>query len=53
MSTAPKTRRMPSGPPSGWELLASRHVLQSMDGKARWVDNVIVKRWFLSLKRSA
>ena len=31
-------------------LLASRHVLQSMDGKARWVDNVIVERWFRSLK---
>ena len=31
-------------------LLASRHVLQSMDGKARWVDNVIVGRWFRSLK---
>jgi putative transposase len=31
-------------------LLAGRHVLQSMDGKARWVDNVIVERWFRSLK---
>lgn len=31
-------------------LLASNHVLQSMDGKARWVDNVIVERWFRSLK---
>ena len=31
-------------------LLASSHVLQSMDGKARWVDNVIVERWFRSLK---
>ena len=31
-------------------LLASRHVLQSMDGKSRWVDNVIVERWFRSLK---
>lgn len=26
------------------------HVLQSMDGKARWADNVIVERWFRSLK---
>lgn len=31
-------------------LLASNHVLQGMDGKARWVDNVIVERWFRSLK---
>lgn len=23
---------------------------QSMDGKARWVDNVIAERWFRSLK---
>ncbi|MBQ7991126.1 MAG: IS3 family transposase [Oscillospiraceae bacterium] len=25
-------------------------VRQSMDGKARWVDNVIIERWFRSLK---
>ena len=31
-------------------LLAGSRVLQSMDGKARWVDNVIVERWFRSLK---
>ena len=31
-------------------LLASNHVLQSMDGRARWVDNVIVERWLGSLK---
>lgn len=31
-------------------LLASRCVRQSMDGKARRVDNVIVERWFRSLK---
>lgn len=31
-------------------LLASRCVRQSMDGKARWIDNVIVERWFRSLK---
>ena len=24
--------------------------MQSMDGKARWVDNVIIERWFRSLK---
>lgn len=29
---------------------ASSHMLQNMDGKARWVDNVIAKRWFRSLK---
>jgi len=32
------------------ELLASNHVAQSMDGKARWVDNVIIERWFRTLK---
>ena len=32
------------------KLLESRHVMQSMDGKARWVDNVVVERWFRSLK---
>jgi putative transposase len=31
-------------------LLKDRGVRQSMDGKARWVDNVIVERWFRSLK---
>ena len=31
-------------------LLAGRHVLQSMGGKARRVDNVVVERWFRSLK---
>jgi putative transposase len=25
-------------------------VRQSMDGKARWVDNVVIERWFRSLK---
>ena len=32
------------------QLLKDAHVLQSMDGKARWVDNVIAERWFRSLK---
>ena len=32
------------------QLLEDAHVLQSMDGKARWVDNVIVEHWFRSLK---
>ena len=31
-------------------LLKERHIRQSMDGKARWVDNVIIERWFRSLK---
>jgi putative transposase len=32
-------------------LLKELGVRQSMDGKARWVDNVIIERWFRSLKR--
>ena len=32
------------------EFLKSRGIRQSMDGKARWVDNVIIERWFRSLK---
>jgi putative transposase len=31
-------------------MLASYGICQSMDGKARWVDNVIIERWFRSLK---
>ena len=31
-------------------LLKERKIRQSMDGKARWVDNVIIERWFRSLK---
>ena len=31
-------------------LLKSHGIEQSMDGKARWVDNVIIERWFRSLK---
>ena len=30
--------------------LAGLGIRQSMDGKARWVDNVIIERWFRSLK---
>lgn len=33
------------------EYLRSRSIRQSMDGKARWVDNVIIERWFRSLKQ--
>ena len=31
-------------------LLKEHKIRQSMDGKARWVDNVIIERWFRSLK---
>jgi putative transposase len=31
-------------------LVKSKGITQSMDGKARWVDNVIIERWFRSLK---
>lgn len=30
--------------------LKEQRIRQSMDGKARWVDNVIIERWFRSLK---
>ena len=33
------------------EFLKSLGIRQSMDGKARWVDNVIIERWFRSLKQ--
>ncbi len=32
------------------QLLLGYGIRQSMDGKARWVDNVIIERWFRSLK---
>ena len=42
------------GPQFGSEayinLLRTYGIRQSMDGKARWVDNVIIERWFRSLK---
>ena len=31
-------------------FLKKHSIRQSMDGKARWVDNVIIERWFRSLK---
>ena len=31
-------------------LLAGLGIRQSMDGKARWIDNVIIERWFRSIK---
>lgn len=30
--------------------LRNANIKQSMDGKGRWVDNVIIERWFRSLK---
>ena len=32
------------------EYLKRQKIRQSMDGKARWIDNVIIERWFRSLK---
>ena len=32
------------------QLLKSRHIRQSMDGKSRWADNIMIERWFRSLK---
>ena len=31
-------------------FLKQQGIRQSMDGKARWVDNVLIERWFRSLK---
>jgi len=30
--------------------LADNKILQSMDGKGRWADNVVIERWFRTLK---
>lgn len=32
------------------QLLKDLHIRQSMDGKPRWADNIMVERWFRSLK---
>lgn len=32
------------------ELLKEYHIIQSMDGKGRWADNIMIERWFRSLK---
>lgn len=32
------------------EYLKTENIRQSMDGKGRWIDNVIIERWFRSLK---
>lgn len=31
-------------------LLKEFHIRQSMDGKSRWADNIMIERWFRSLK---
>ena len=31
-------------------LLKDFHIRQSMDGKSRWADNIMIERWFRSLK---
>ena len=31
-------------------LLRELHIHQSMDGKSRWADNIMIERWFRSLK---
>lgn len=31
-------------------FLKEKGIRHSMDGKARWVDNVLIERWFRSLK---
>ena len=32
------------------QLLKGLHIRQSMDGKSRWADNIMIERWFRSLK---
>ena len=32
------------------ELLKGLRIRQSMDGKSRWADNIMIERWFRSLK---
>ena len=31
-------------------LFSSLSIRQSMDGKSRWADNIMIERWFRSLK---
>jgi len=31
-------------------FLKDNHIRQSMDGKSRWADNIVIERWFRSLK---
>ena len=32
------------------QLLKGLHIRQSMDGKSRWADNIMIERWFRNLK---
>ena len=32
------------------KLMKDLHIRQSMDGKSRWADNIMIERWFRSLK---
>ena len=32
------------------QLLREHRIRQSMDGKSRWADNIMIERWFRSLK---
>ena len=32
------------------QLLRDLHIRQSMDGKLRWADNIMIEHWFRSLK---
>ncbi len=32
------------------QIYREHHILQSMDGKSRWADNIMIERWFRSLK---
>ncbi len=32
------------------EFLKKNRIVQSMDGKSRWADNIMIERWFRSLK---
>jgi len=51
---APAIINSDQGPQFGSEAytgyLKENKIRQSMDGKARWIDNVIIERWFRSLK---
>ena len=33
------------------DLLKEYHITQSMDGRKRWADNIMIERWFRSLKQ--
>ena len=32
------------------DVLKEKGIRQSMDGKSRWADNIMIERWFRSLK---